>query len=799
MKHLPIVSLMWAAGTMAFGSPTLPDHGVVMELWNNVQGEKVKEVGDVSNRRPADSVYVKSRIDDFALGKDHFAARYSAWLTAPETGEYTLYLAADDSAELLLSTSGKVEDLKVICDAPHYMPRHHFQPGRSSAKVYLEKGKKYALAVHFKDAVKDDHVAIAWEGPGMKKAIIDSAWLTPRMADGLQKIWEQTLIRNIRGKELLAALFSRKPAAVPGWIENLSKDNMPVMLEALQSIHSDLQTKGDEAMRSGLRPFAKVAQCIYASAKAPVYHPVARQLLFMEESWLKSLTLEELTRLGAHRLADTLGTIAPGATPCKSTQKLSSAGDKWREEYVSLGLYAAPGKPVTVTLPKELAGKGLEIQVGHHFPEKHLPLISMPGTSRWFKLNQESTTFVSPHGGLMLLLVPKSMELKDTPVTIDGAIQAPRFVLGQHTDDEWKKLRQAPAPWGELVSEHLVLLVPRDVMQKLDNPTALMTWWNENNRDLEDFYAYYPKVPFRMHSGLYAEEGLSYWPLHWDVQNVPNLLDLKAMKATNSALFLHEHGHHCDFWEMELSFWAESTTNWGGYYLKAREGLAFDWKDSHDLHLRNLFDPKNKSMQEIMQEKWYKISTKGTHHWSYPITSMMIAYAEDFGWCCVKDAIKRLRDQNDPLYKWDFIDANDHDQAKIDRYLIALSAAAGRDVRPYFAHFKMFPSSGTVVYMNAQKLPKWDMTYWVQPKETSTKKNTPLTIPCGKADLLGFAKDSRIIWRPDTAQGGKVEYLDKGEAIYTPAPGFTGVDTLTYELANEYGTTVKKTIKIMVD
>ena len=111
----------------------------------------------------------------------------------------------------------------------------------------------------------------------------------------------------------------------------------------------------------------------------------------------------------------------------------------------------------------------------------------------------------------------------------------------------------------------------------------------------------------------------------------------------------------------------------------------------------------------------------------------------------------------------------------------------------------MFPSSGTVVYLDSQKLPKWDMTYWVQPKETSTKKNTPLTIPCSKSDLLSFAKDSRILWRSDTAQGGKVEYLDKGEAIYTPAPGFTGVDTLTYELANEYGTTVKKTIKIKVD
>lgn len=789
---------MWAAGAVALGAPELPTHGVVMEVWDNVMGEKVKEVAEVSGERPADSVYVKEKIDDFSSGRDQFAARYSAWLTAPETGEYTFYLAADDSAEFLLSSGEDVSGLKKLCEAPYYMPRHHFAPGRSSAKVKLVKGKKYALAVHFKDAVKDDHVALAWEGPGIKKSIIDTAWLTPRMDDNLMKIWEKTMVREINGKKLIKDLLSQHPDTLPTWMDKLSKEDMPVLLEALQGIQSQLLTQGDVAVRTGMQDFAKIAAGISASVATPVYHPVARQLLFMEEDWLKSLTQEELTKLGAHRLADTLGKIAPNATCGKLTQKLNSAGDKWREEYVSLGLYAAPGKPFTITIPKELAGKKLELQVGHHFPEKNKPLISMPGTSRWFKLEKETSTFVSPHGGIMLLMVPKSVELKDTPVCVDGALRAPQFILGKHTDADWKKLRQAPAPWGELVSEHLVLLVPRDILQKLDTPTALMTWWNENNRDLEDFYAYYPKVAFRMHSGLYAEEGLSYWPLHWDVQNVPNLLDLQAMKATNSALFLHEHGHHCDFWEMELSFWAESTTNWGGYYLKAREGRAFDWKDSHDLHLRNLFDPTNKNMQEIRQEKWYKISTKGTHHWSYAVTSMMIAYAEDFGWDCVKIAIKRLRDPNDSLNKWAFIDPADPDQAKIDRYLIALSEAANRDVRPYFAHFKLFPSGGTVVYLDSLKLPKWDMTYWVQPKETITEKNIPLTIPCGSADLLSFAKESGIRWHPVSAAGGKVVYRDKGEAVYTPAPGFSGVDTLTYELLNEYGMTVKKTLKITV-
>ncbi len=799
MKHLSILSLMLAAGAVTNGATDLQNYGVVMEIWDNVKGEKVKEVAEVSRQRPADSVYIKKCIDDVATGKDHFAARYSAWLTAPATGQYTFYLAADDSAELLLSDDEKADNLKTICEVPYYMPRHHFAPGKSSAKVYLEKGKRYALAVHFKDAVKDDHVALAWEGPGIPKSIIDTACLSPRMDEGQLKILEQTRIREQKGKELTAALLCRTPENVGVWIEQLSKDDIPVLMDTLQRLHSDLMSKGDAAVRSGLRDYAKVAQGIYASQAAPVYHPVARLLLFMEEDWLKSLSLKELEEIGAHRLADTLGKIEPNAKPCKLTRELSSAGDKWREEYVSMGVYALPGKPVSVSIPGCLVGKGLEVQVGHHFPEKHLPLISMPGTTRRFTLDKETTTFISPHGGIMLLMVPKEVALENTPIGIDGAIQTPRFILGKNSDEEWKSLRTAPAPWGELVSEHLVLLVPRDVMQKLDNPTALMTWWNENCRDLEDFYAYYPKVAFRMHSGLYAEEGISFWPLHWDVQNVPNLLDLEAMKATNSALFLHEHGHHCDFWEMELSFWAESTTNWGGYYLKAREGKAFDWKDSHDLHLRNLFDPTNKSMLEIMQEKWYKISTKGTHHWSYPITSMMIAYAEDFGWPCVKAAIKRFRDVNDPLNKWDFIDTSDYDQAKIDRYLISLSEAAGRDVRPYFAHFKLFPSCGTNLYLDSLKLPKWDMTYWVQPKETGTGKNMSLTIPCGKDTLLSFAKESRILWLSTTAKGGKVEYRSKGEAVYTPAPGFSGEDTLTYELYNEYGITVKKTLTIKVD
>lgn len=798
MKYISSVSLLLAMSTTLFGAPELPEHGVVMEVWENIKGGQVADLVQTADKRGPNAVYIKGKIDEKAFGLDNFGARFSALLTAPETGEYTFYLAADDTAELLLSTGADAVNLKKVCELRRYTKLHDFSPDRGAGKVSLKKGEKYYLVVNFKDAVHGEHVTLAWEGPGMKRQIIDKKYFTPTPTREQQKVLEQTSAAEKRGKELEQAMFTTPPAELTAWLDKLSAADRNILNSRMQKVHSSLEWYTPAQCRKLLRPYVKAAAGIKATPESPVHNPVAKCLLNMENVWLNTLSDKQMVKHGAHRLADSLGKIPRNAKTVKSTQKLNSAGDKWREELVSIGLYAAPGWPVTVQIPAELANKGIEVQVGHHFPQKDKALVCMPDTTRYYKLTEDKTTFVTPHGGLLLLKVPKGVELKDTPVSINGALAAPRFILGKNTDEEWAELKMAPAPWGELVSEHVVLIVAREDLQKLTNPTEVMTWWNENNRDLEDFYSYYPKVPFRMHAGLYAEEGVSWWPLQWDMPNMAYLLKLDAMKEKNSALFLHEHGHHCDFWEMELSFWAESTTNWGGYYMKAREGKAFTWKDSHDQHLRRLFDPKDQGMLEIMQDKWYKVSTKGTHHWSYPITSMMIGYAEEFGWDCVKNTIKRIRDTKGEMYQWDFVKGADDDQAKIDRYLIGLSEAAGRDVRPYYAHFKMFPSDGAARHLDALQLPKWDLTYLVQPEVLTTPQGTPLSIPCDNTRLLSFAEGSEVCWKPETANGGTVSR--KGDiVVYTPKTGFRGVDVLHYQLSNQYGKNAVKELRITVE
>ncbi|MBQ2814952.1 MAG: M60 family metallopeptidase [Akkermansia sp.] len=798
MRNVSIAVLLSVAG-LAMSAPEAPRHGVVAEYWEGLPKGGISVLADVCKSRKPDAVSIRRKIDAASRGKDYYGVRYSALLVPPKSGEYTFYLAADDAAELWLSTDEYAENLTKICEVTSYMPRHHFERGACSGKVQLKRGKKYYLVVHHADAIADDHVALAWEGPGIGKSIIPQKHFRLRMDAPLRKMWEETVVRESRSKDLLQELLAQKPEQLPVWLDSLSANDSKLLDDALLNAQNSCAAKEPAQFQKEMQPYVKAAAGIVASPASPVSNPVAKRLLYMEEAWLKSLSFKQLLKLGPHRLAASLGHIPPKSKPVSITQAFRSSGQKWGNEFVSVGLYAIPGKAFTVKLPTDLVGKGLQMKVGHHFPEKGRPLVCMPDNSRWFPLDAAVNTFVTPHGGLMLLQVPREVELRDSLITIEGALEAPRFILGKDSDDDWERLKKAPAPWGELVSPHVVLLVHREGLQKLDNPTELMTWWDTNTRDMEDFYAYYPQHPFRMHAGYYAEEGISYWPLHWNMGNMEYLLNLQAMKENNSPYFLHEHGHHCDFWEMELSFWAESTPNWGGYYMKARKGKSFNWKDSHDAHIRNLLNPDDAAMAEIRQDMWYKIDSKGTHHWSYPITSMMIGYAEDFGWECIKDTIRRLRNKEDDMYKWDFVQGGDHDQAKIDRYLIGLSEAAKRDVRPYFAHFKLFPSDGAARYLDKLRLPRWDLTYLVRPESASTAQDQPLVIPCGEARLLSFAKQSRIRWNDSSGQGGRVTWLDKETVMYTPKPGFRGEDVLRYQLFNEHGKTVEKEFVVTVE
>jgi hypothetical protein len=96
---------------------------------------------------------------------------YGRWIRgyieAPQTGQYTFWIASDDDSELWLSTdytaAGKV---KIASNVGWVVPHSYFsKPSQRSAPVSLVAGQKYYFEVLHKEDLFGDHVEVAWTLP----------------------------------------------------------------------------------------------------------------------------------------------------------------------------------------------------------------------------------------------------------------------------------------------------------------------------------------------------------------------------------------------------------------------------------------------------------------------------------------------------------------------------------------------------------------------------------------------------------------------------------------------------------
>ncbi len=150
--------------------------------------------------------------------------------------------------------------------------------------------------------------------------------------------------------------------------------------------------------------------------------------------------------------------------------------------WVSTGLYADPGKTITVNVPEGVTD--LDVQIGTHTDN-----LSSLGMKEWLRapvvvkretLKPGINKITSPYGGLLYLIPTKSTPSKTATVTIDGGYQAPYFVLGKTSLNEWKNtIRNYPAPWAELQSDRMIMTVPSSFIKSLDNPDEVLEKWDE--------------------------------------------------------------------------------------------------------------------------------------------------------------------------------------------------------------------------------------------------------------------------------------------------------------------------------
>ena len=257
------------------------------------------------------------------------------------------------------------------------------------------------------------------------------------------------------------------------------KDLAGVIMERISQVrppNDSLVAKIDAAFWNGI-------QSVNATPANPVSDSFEKAMLRHEMNLIGDLPPAEVT---AHRTAeDVYGAIPPGAA---SIANESVAINTNVTGLLATGMYAAPGEVVTVTVPSSLVGQGYTLRLNTHWDNisAHSSYRRSPhSVSRGFDIDSTTIEVANAFGGAIYLDVGgqaagAAPNLGELNLVIDGAIRAPHFVLGQTTDADWtESIRNHPGPYADFVSEHLAFSVPSAWIRTLDNPTQLMTLWDE--------------------------------------------------------------------------------------------------------------------------------------------------------------------------------------------------------------------------------------------------------------------------------------------------------------------------------
>ncbi|MFI5452781.1 M60 family metallopeptidase [Pedobacter sp. UC225_61] len=156
------------------------------------------------------------------------------------------------------------------------------------------------------------------------------------------------------------------------------------------------------------------------------------------------------------------------------------------EPQYSTGYYAAPGELIKIIVPAGV--NGLSMQIGGHTDNLSgkVPLLRDPIIYNIKALYPGVNYMRNIYGGTIYINARFAIA-QPVKFVISGAVVSPDFILGQTNDADWvTKVKASNVPWLEFRTKRVIFLIPRDKVlatfsssEPLNNPTAVMTKWNE--------------------------------------------------------------------------------------------------------------------------------------------------------------------------------------------------------------------------------------------------------------------------------------------------------------------------------
>ncbi len=364
------------------------------------------------------------------------------------------------------------------------------------------------------------------------------------------------------------------------------------------------------------------------------------------------------------------GAVPRGARRVRRTLTLDLATPGWR----STGLYAVPGKAIVVATGRSALDRGLGLRIGAHKDK-------LWGKARWSRvpeitvvrpLDKERTEHASPYGGLVYVVVPPKLR-GTVELTIRGAVEVPHFVLGTTTLEDWRKtIRDHPAPWAELETAKVIITVPSEHVRTLDDPEALMRWWDTVMDGCADLTAqpHERERPERYVADVQISAGYMHagYPIMTHLDAAPRFVDLERLSTQGDWGMFHEMGHNHQHKDWTFGGTIEVTCNLFSLYLMetvCKKGIG------------------HKAMEPASIEKNTRAYEKGGRKFglwkSKPFTAL-IMYQQlrtAFGWEAYKKVFAEYRDLADYARP-------KGDDAKRDQWMVRMSKTVGRNLGPFF-------------------------------------------------------------------------------------------------------------------
>jgi hypothetical protein len=162
---------------VSFTAPECIKGYILREWWFNIAGTAVSAL--TGDSRYPNSPDLRCYTNLFELNSadmaENYGARMSASFCPPASGNYIFYLAADDNAQLYLSTDENCANKVLIATEPQFAGRREWtgnaggrRPGLEnvSQPIALQAGLKYCIEALMKENGGADHLAVAVQLPG---------------------------------------------------------------------------------------------------------------------------------------------------------------------------------------------------------------------------------------------------------------------------------------------------------------------------------------------------------------------------------------------------------------------------------------------------------------------------------------------------------------------------------------------------------------------------------------------------------------------------------------------------------